>query len=132
MKSAFLALAFGQKTLVLGERISHRGDSADNEALPAIAAQLGLNRHHAREETGSAHWPAEGVGDCGAEQQNGESVFGAAGPTRADADYAAYCWLTSHSHFCFAWKPDETGDYRRVHPAQGFEAAQVSVADGAG
>jgi hypothetical protein len=34
--------------------------------------------------------------------------------------------------FLLLLETDETADYRRVHQAQCFEAAQVSVADAAG
>lgn len=47
-------------------------------ALPTATAQPGLHGRYAGQETGG--WPAEGVGNSGEEQPDGESVFRVAGP----------------------------------------------------
>ena len=51
---------------------------AGDAAIPAVAAQSRLHRHHAGQKAGGAHRPAEGAGDGGEEQQDGEPVFRAA------------------------------------------------------
>src|SRR6266576_4123136 len=60
-------------------------------AVPALAAQSRLPRHHAGQEAGRADRAAESAGHSGEEQQDGESVFRVAGQTDGEliSDHAA-------------------------------------------
>ena len=60
-------------------RIPCHRDPSSNAAIYAFAAQPGLYRHYEGQEVGGAHRTAKGAGDGGAEQPDGESVFGVAG-----------------------------------------------------
>ena len=54
-------------------------DPAGDPAIPPPPAESRLHRHYAGQEAGGGRRPAEGARDSGQEQQDGESVFRAAG-----------------------------------------------------
>jgi hypothetical protein len=58
-------------------------------AVHASPAQPRFHGHHAGQEAGSAHCPAEGAGDGRAEQPDEESVFQAAGPAEGRCSFRA-------------------------------------------